>query len=221
MTLKHPHLSTTSKSRGSLFCTIFLFFSLNSTLVLGLTKPLSIYHPECIWVTQSRTPQCMAAMHRACYLNGIGDVAYPQEVGLDEIAFLCMHTTSYTDVAYSEIPNCVEPNSQSYYCYNSARRYCERFSNSVTGIIQELGRGVAGLACVTTPWSKTVRQRELAALHPGCNSYDKAQTAECASASHRYCTSQGFVGGLINKVENGRVTVTCVSDATLTAAKMR
>lgn len=218
---RYPYPPTTSNSGRLPFYATFVLLSLSSTLVQGVMQPLRTYHPECTSVTQSRTPQCMAAMHRACYLNGIGDVAYPQEVGRDEISFLCMHSISYADVAYSEIPNCAGQSSQTSSCYNSARRYCERFNSDVAGIIQELGDGVAGLACVPTPWSKAVPQDELAALHPGCNHYGKSQAPECASASHGYCNSQGFVGGFIDRVENNQVTVACVSDATLTSANIR
>jgi hypothetical protein len=218
-----PSLSTTSMLGNSLFRTILLFVALNSVLVHGQEKPLSIYHPQCTSVGQSRTPECMAAMHRYCSINHLGDAAYPQEVGTDEIGFLCMPATSYANVAYSEIPGCAgnPANTQSTGCYHSAHSYCQRFPEGGTGIIQELGPGVAGLACVATPWYSVVKIAELAALHGGCTSSSLAQSPPCVAAAHRYCTSNGLgAGGVINELGRDEVALACIVDAAYTSAKM-
>jgi hypothetical protein len=192
-------------------------------LMYGQNRPLRSYHPGCTSVQESRSPACMAAMHRFCYLNGKGWAAYPQEVGTDEIGFLCAKATWYGDVAYPDIPNCAGPasNTQTAACYSSTHRYCDSIGEGGAGIIQELGDGVAGLACVPTPWYHTVRIAELAKLINGCNSPAAAQTPSCLAAAHRYCSSNSLgQGGVITELGRDEVALGCITEAVYTAAKV-
>ncbi|OQU98719.1 hypothetical protein CLAIMM_04460 [Cladophialophora immunda] len=189
-------------------------------VMYGRRRPLNTFHAGCNSVAGSRTTDCMAAMHRYCYLNGLGAAAYPQEAGQDEIGFLCTSTKWYGDVAYSEIPNC-NGNTQSAACYSSAHRYCDRTGQNGAGIIQELGNGVAGLACVATPWYITVKIADLRALHPGCTSPSLAQSSDCVAAAHRYCNSRGWgAGGVINELGADEVALGCIGDATYVSVKV-
>lgn len=186
-------------------------------------KPLNCYHSECTSMLDSRSPACMAAMHRFCYINGKGSAAYPQEVGTHQFGLLCAKATWYGDVAYSDIPNCAGggQNTQTAACYSSARRYCDTIGHSGAGIIQELGKGVAGLACVPTPWYHVVKIAELSKLHTGCDSPAKAQNPPCLAAAHRYCSSNGLGhGGVISELGQDEVALGCITEAVYMAAKV-
>jgi hypothetical protein len=192
-------------------------------LMYGGNRPLRSYHSECASVHDSRSPQCMAAMHRFCYLNGKGSAAYPQEVGIDEIGFLCTRATWYGNVPYADIPNCVgeASNTQSAACYSSAHRFCDGIGQGGAGIIQELGDGVAGLACVPTPWYHIVKIADLEKLHSGCSLPALAQSPACASAAHRYCSSNGLgPGGVINELGLDEVALGCISDSVYVISKV-
>jgi hypothetical protein len=107
--------------------------------------PLRSYHSGCTSIQGSRTPDCMAAMHRYCYMNGKGSAGYPQEIGADEFGVLCSNATWYGDVAYDAIPNCAGPatNTQSAACYSSAHRFCDSIGKGGVGMIQEIGAGLS------------------------------------------------------------------------------
>jgi hypothetical protein len=70
---------------------------------------LNQYHPGCNNLGLSRSPDCMAAFHRYCTQNKFGGAGYPQEVGTDEIGFLCAQTIWYGDVNYSTFPSLCLP----------------------------------------------------------------------------------------------------------------
>lgn len=181
---------------------------------------LSCYRSGCISVHNSRKPDCMDAMHRFCSNTGKGDAAYPQEVGIDEFGLVCAKASWYGEVAYSNIPNCVGK-TQSAECFSSTHHYCDATGHGGAGIIQELGVGVVGLACVPTPWYHVVKVAELAKLHNGCNSPAKAQESPCLAAAHRYYSNRGLgIGGVISELGRDEVTLGCITDGTYTAAKV-
>lgn len=182
---------------------------------------LRCYHPGCASVNDSRDPDCMAAMHRFCYMNSKGQAAYPQEIGVDEFGLLCTGSTWYGEVAYSHIPNCLG-NTQSASCYSSAHRYCDSIGRGGAGIIQEQGDGVVGLACVPTSWYETVKIAEFAMLHDRCNSPALGQNPACLSAAHRYCTSHGLgSGGVITELGQDEVALGCITEAKYEIVKYR
>jgi hypothetical protein len=192
-------------------------------LLYSVDLPLRSYHSGCTSMSGSRSPECMAAMHRYCYLNGKGSAAYPQEVGVNEFGFLCSNATWYGDVSYNDIPNCAGPaeNTQSAACYSSAHRLCDKIGKGGVGIIQELGDGVAGLACVPYFWYNSVKISQLKEQHPGCTSPSLAQEPPCLSAVHRFCSSKGFgQGGVITELGSDEVAVGCIEAATYVAAKV-
>ncbi|KAJ5458565.1 hypothetical protein N7475_009953 [Penicillium sp. IBT 31633x] len=152
-------------------------------------------------------------MHRFCQANGKGSAAYPQEIGADEFGLICTDSTWYGDVPYSLIPGCFKK-TQSAACYSSIHRFCDSAGHGGAGIIQELGDGVVGLACVPTSWYGVVKIGELAMLHDQCNSVGLAQNPACLSAAHRYCTSRGLGrGGVINELGKDEVALACITEA--------
>lgn len=162
----------------------------------------------------------MAAIHRFCYMNGKGSAAYPQEVGVNEFGFVCVDVSWYGEVAYSQIPNCVGK-TQSAECFSSTHRYCNANGHGGVGIIQELGVGVVGLACVPAPWYHIVKIAKLANLHSGCNSLNKAQEPPCLSAAHRYCSNRGLgIGGVIAELGRDEVALGCIVGGIYTTAKV-
>lgn len=199
---------------------VFFVVSLIGLTCAQIPAPLHDYHPGCTSISQSRSSDCMAAMHRYCVDNKYGLAAYPQEVGQNEFGFLCTDTRWYNDVSYSEIPNCAG-NTQSAACYSSAHRWCDKIDKSGVGMIQELGNGVVGLACVPYKWAGSVAISDLKKQHPGCSSPSAAQSPPCLAAVHRYCSSKGLgLGGAIMEVGRFDVTVGCISAARYKTAKV-
>jgi len=81
-------------------------------------------------------------------------------------------------------------------------------------MIQEVGNGVVGLACVPYAWYGLVDIADLTAQHPGCTSPSQAQDPACVAATHRYCTVNNLgVGGAITEVRVSQVELGCIPAA--------
>jgi len=179
--------------------------------------PLHTYHPDCTSYGQADKPACMAAMHRYCYMNNKGSAAYPQEQSSDSLAFVCANAAWYGDVPYgAAIPYC-SAGTQSPGCYASAHRYCDSIGKSGLGIVQELGAGVVGLACVPVSWYNIVKIAELQRKHAGCTSPEKAQSPDCKAAVHRFCQDNGHgIAGGITELGADEVAVGCITAGIIT-----
>ncbi|KAF1995077.1 hypothetical protein P154DRAFT_624262 [Amniculicola lignicola CBS 123094] len=174
---------------------------------------LAEYHPGCYSVERSRTPQCVVAMHRSCIYNEKGSTAIPQEVGRHSLGFLCTEAKSYEDVKYSDIPNCKGAMSQFGPCYSSVHQYCDKAGHGGVGIVQELGVDSASVACIPYASYQNVKMTTLQSYHSGCNSPALGQSADCASAVHRYCFRNGRGnGGVVTELGKDEIAVGCIKE---------
>jgi hypothetical protein len=89
-------------SPSSLTILLSSVLSLTSAQFYGF---LNNYDADCYSDEFAGSSSCFAAMHRLCMTNDLGSAAYPQEVGHNEVSFLCMNSTYY-DVYYSVLPDC-------------------------------------------------------------------------------------------------------------------
>ncbi|CAG8951306.1 hypothetical protein HYFRA_00008056 [Hymenoscyphus fraxineus] len=199
---------------------INVLFSSAQRAVAQLPAALNQYHSGCNSVSLSRSPACMAAFHRYCSDNQYGGAGYPQEVGSDELGFLCAQTSWYGNIAYGDLPNC-NGATQSVGCYSSAHRFCISIDKTGVGMVQELGSGVVGLACVPYSWYGLLDISVLRAQHAGCTSPSQAQEPACIAAIHRYCTANNLgQGGAITEVRAFEVEAACIRAATYRTAKV-
>jgi Domain of unknown function (DUF4157) len=172
---------------------------------------LASYHPGCSGDPQS--PECVAAIHRACAALGAGG-GMSQEVGNGVFGVACFDTKWYGDVSIGDLrskhPGCNLENSQSPECVAAIHRFCSSSFGAGGGMSQEVGNGVFGVACFDTKWYGDVSIDDLRSKHPGCDNANKSRSSDCLAAIHRFCSSSfGAGGGMSQEVGNGVFGVAC------------
>jgi len=206
--------------------------------VLGLVgvcqaQSLRQLHNGCDHPTKSRTPECVAAMHRYCSSPFPGSAGISQEVGVASVGVACIPTTTVEVVELrtlqAKVSSCMKTHSQSQSCMSAAHRWCSDTGRGGSGVAQEVGTrlfcagGPKGggcaqvaefaVACFNPTSYQIVPIGDLAALHAGCNSTAKSQHADCVAAIHRWCTNSGSGGGVAQETGNGVLGVACFSVA--------
>jgi hypothetical protein len=171
---------------------------------------LASLHSSCSGDPQS--PDCVAAIHRACNQRGAGG-GISQEVGNGALSVACFDTKWFGDISINELrtqhPGCDSTGkSQSSDCVAAIHRACN-VRGAGGGIAQEVGNGVLGVACFNTKWFGDISIDELRTQHPGCNSTGKSRSSDCVAALHRACNVRGAGGGIAQEVGNGVLGVAC------------
>lgn len=88
-------------------------------------------------------------------------------------------------------------------------------------MVQEVGPGGVGLACVPYSWYGLLDISLLRGQHPGCTSTSQAQDPPCLAAIHRYCTVHNLgLGGVITEVRPYEVEAACISQGTYHIARV-
>jgi hypothetical protein len=171
---------------------------------------LASLHSSCSGDPQS--PDCVAAIHRACNQRGAGG-GISQEVGNGGLSVACFDTKWFGDISIDELrtqhPGCDSTGkSQSSDCVAAVHRACN-VRGAGGGISQEVGNGVLGVACFDTKWFGDISIDELRTQHPGCDSTGKSRSSDCVAAIHRACNVRGAGGGIAQEVGNGVLGVAC------------
>ena len=114
---------------------------------------LASLHSSCSGEPQS--PDCVAAIHRACNQRGAGG-GISQEVGNGVLGVACFDTKWFGDISIDELrtqhSGCDSTGkSQSTDCVAAIHRACN-VRGAGGGIAQEVGNGVLGVACFDTKW---------------------------------------------------------------------
>ena len=184
------------------------------------TKPnlvLNDYHRGCDSALYSRSMNCIAAVHRYCmYTHPQTPIGIAQELTANEFWIVCAPAMWYADVAYRDIPAC-EANAVSDGCYADTHRHCESLGlgRTTVGVVQELGAGVAGVACVPVEDLRAVKMDVLVGYHEACRTTKVGQESGCYAAAHRYCGAKGFVGGIVaESMGSNWLAVGCVNGPT-------
>ncbi|QHG21038.1 hypothetical protein [Nostoc sp. ATCC 53789] len=120
-------------------------------------QTLRSYHSGCDSLGKSQSAECVAAMHRYCYSSGRGGAGLAQEVGAGVFGVACFNPRSYQDVSLSDLANqhgeCNSlSKSQSAECVAAMHRWCVTRGLGTTGLAQEVGNGVFGVACFNASW---------------------------------------------------------------------
>lgn len=174
--------------------------------------PLSAHHGGCNDISKSRTPDCMAAMHRHCNNKG-ADFGVSQEVGAGVFGVACASAGWYGNVSVATLKQhhggCNDINkSQTPDCMSAIHRFCSSQGFSA-GISQEVGAGIFGVACFRAGSYRDVSLSLLSSLHGGCNNLGRSQTPDCMAAVHRACQRSGWDFGISQEVGNGVFGVAC------------
>ena len=173
-----------------------------------LMRPLSSFHDECNSPAKAKTSACIAAAHRYCNTIGM-NVGLPQFQTAYEIGVACLRGQAIHDVSYDTLRSFHSGCHDAYSpdCIAATHRYCNSIGQGA-GVGQELGEGVVGVACFTPSLYRDASHFELAQLDSGCHAND-SQSLSCTKAAHRWCSQQGFEGGLIQEVGTGAFGVAC------------
>ena len=171
---------------------------------------------------QSRTPNCMAAIHRFCSLESRGGAGIAQDVGpaaQGAFGVACFKPSWFGDVPIAQLKQlnagCDDPGkSQSPGCVSAVHRYCAAGKGGA-GLVQEVGNGVFAVACFQTSHYQDVPVVNLKTLSSGCDDVGKSQQQDCVTAIHRWCVNNGKgTGGLSQEVGNGVLGVACFTGTT-------
>lgn len=197
-----------------------LIFSAIVFVVLGLAKShavtLTELHGGRNTGSNSRSPDCVSAMHRYCvnYVAGGGSVAgVSQELGNGVFGVACFDAAWYGEVPLSDLRNmhggCNLGKSQHPDCMAAVHRWCEQTGRGGAGIVQEVGNNVFGVACFNPRSYQGVSLNILTEAHGGCNSIAKSQDSDCVAAMHRWCGNRGIGTGLAQEVGTDEFGVAC------------
>ncbi|NEO00909.1 MAG: hypothetical protein F6K50_37455 [Moorea sp. SIO3I7] len=176
---------------------------------------LSDYHSGCNSLGKSRSPDCVAAIHRYCDKNSRGGAGLSQEVGAGVFGVACFNPTWYGDVSVNTLRSYHQGcdnlgKSQAPECVAAIHRYCFEKHGAGAGLSQEVGAGVFGVACFNPTWYGDVSVNTLRSYHQGCDNLGKSQAPECVAAMHRYCfEKRGAGAGLSQEVGAGVFGVAC------------
>jgi hypothetical protein len=134
-------------------------------------QDLITLHPGCDTTTKSRDPDCVAAVHRFCSAAGRGGAGFVQEVGNGVLGVACFAPSWSGDVPLAQLTTlhsgCNDlGKSQSPDCMAAVHRWCAERGGA--GLVQEIGNGVFGIACVQVTSFQDIAINDLRVLHSGC-----------------------------------------------------
>lgn len=198
----------------SLFCAILCHL-----LSRGDAGPLALLHGGCNSAHKSRTPDCVAAMHRFCeirpyFVHGVNkQIGVSREVGHSSIGLSCITGKWYGHVSLSTLRlyhgHCHLHQSQMKFCLSAIHRYCSgHYGANYAGTAQEVGNGFFAVGCFHAPLVHNVRWSALTRKHGHCV-FPHSESAACYSAASRWCNSRGYSGGITQEVNQSIVTVAC------------
>ncbi|MEO1347996.1 MAG: hypothetical protein AAFW84_04235 [Cyanobacteria bacterium J06635_15] len=185
--------------------------STNSIFAVNLTA----LHNGCNALHKSRTPDCVAAIHRVCSQAGRGGAGISQEVGSGVLGVACFDPSWYGDVSLNDLEGhhggCNDlSKSQSADCVAAIHRYCFSSGHGGAGVAQEVGAGVFGVACFNPRSYQDVSLSALSSQHEGCNDLSKSQSPDCVAAMHRWCVTNNLGSiGLAQEVGANVFGVAC------------
>lgn len=206
---------------------IYLTFQDNSVCedAYSMTRQLSApstlegYHSGCNRMDKSRHPDCLAAVSRYCQAIKQAGGGVSQEIGYNVFGVSCFQSQSYHDASLQELKQFNEgcdsiEKAISNDCAAAIHRFCvDRHPDDEKsiGIVQEIGSSSFGLACIKPNWYGDVDIQVLSSQFVGsCNDVSRAQSTDCVSAIHRWCTSNNHGdSGISQEVGNGRLGVGC------------
>lgn len=186
-------------------------------------RPLEEYEGSCNDATggQSRSQACVSAVRRYCS-DMSGDLnleaGVVQEIGAaDDVFGVGCLTIPYQDtVSFDDLEGfdkgCGDPaNSQKLACLEAAHYYCQDTHGKEFGMIQGVSGNNATVVCDDVIVLVTVQMSALTEEHSNCN-VERAATADCAAAAHRFCSDfvnppNGYeaVGGYVQTVSGEQV----------------
>ena len=176
-------------------------------------KKLHLYLGGCNSVQKSRSPDCVAAMHRFCNdkCSWCGGVS--RELGDNVFGVICFESNShYVSIQELQTYNslCHVGISQSNDCISAIHHWCEASGFGRVGIAQEVEDDRLFLRCFEATWYGTVNIHDLRNQHGGCNNVSKGSNANCVAAIHRWCSANGWGShGLAQDFGNGVISVAC------------
>jgi hypothetical protein len=181
---------------------------------------LDRFHPGCNSFAKSRTPDCAAAIHRYCAIGNRGGAGMPQHAFKQEfghISVSCFKPSWYGNVSQAQLtqlhPGCnSRDKSQGPDCMSAVHRWCSAGGKGGAGLVQELGKGIFGVACFQPTSYQDVPLTKLQALDRKCDGLGKSQSPECLHATHRWCNdNRKGTAGLSQEVGNGVFGVACLN----------
>ena len=189
--------------------------------VIGPDMTLYEAHNGCRHNTQSRSSDCVAAMHRFC-----GKVTYPhamktfgvsREHKNNVIGMSCVNSVQMSSVyirtlqRYHSACNTVSK-SQHRDCLAAIHRYCKKkYGSNAAGISQEIPSSrYLYVACFRSPKKQHVPFNQLNQLHPDCK-FPYSDSDHCFAAASRWChnVNQNYAGGITQEVSRDGITVAC------------
>ena len=176
---------------------------------------------RCRLNTQSRSSDCVAAMHRFCekvtYPTTMKTFGVSREHITNAIGMSCVNSVQMTSVSidtlqqYHSACNTVTKN-QHRDCLAAIHRYCmERFGVDAAGISQEIPSSKhLYVACFRSPKKQHVPFSQLIELHSGCR-FPNSDSDNCFAAASRWCNkvSPDYAGGITQEVNRDGVTIAC------------
>ncbi|OKH31232.1 hypothetical protein FACHB389_22045 [Nostoc calcicola FACHB-389] len=187
---------------------------IQNPILISSGASLRDLHSDC--TGDSRSAECVSAIHRACNLRSAG-AGIAQELGNGVFGVACFDPKWYGEISLSELSGhhsgCSSMgNSQSAECVSAIHRACN-LRSAGAGIAQELGNGVFGVACFDPKWYGEISiQSESSVRFP-----IKLNSGQKTIGSHWYmetdvtvsnngridgvtktksCQRQGFTGGV-------------------------
>jgi len=174
--------------------------------------PLQSFHAGCTKqdITNSRSPDCVSAMHGFCSHAYTKDHAgISQEVPQDAFTVACFHADFYR-APLSELPNCKFDDSQHGDCVADTQNWCRNNGHGDLGLVQEIpDPTVFDVACFWSNWYGDMSISILSSYVAGCNRPHKSQTNDCVAAIHRWCNAQGYDAGIAQQRAPGVIGVGC------------
>jgi len=156
--------------------------------------PLSRFNVRCNSIEKSRTPACVSAYHDYClekfkHTDIYGGIS--QDIGA-RLTVACIRGESYSRASLRKLseyePECNHiDKSQSPACVSAIYRWC----GGKPGVAQQVRTASFMVLCFASEWEGQVLINALEEKNPKCNHVSKAQSAECLSAAHRWCTAKG------------------------------
>ena len=176
---------------------------------------------RCRLNTQSRSSDCVAAMHRFCgkiiYPTAIKAFGVSREHKKNVIGMSCVRSESMRRVhirtlqRYHGACNTVTKN-QHRDCLAAIHRYCMKsFGGNAAGISQEIPSSTyLYIACFRSPKKQHVPFSQLNELQPECR-FPYSDSDNCFAAASRWChnVNTNYAGGITQEVNRDGITVAC------------
>ena len=185
-------------------------------------------HAGCDSNTKSRSPDCVAAMHRFCqrvtYPTKTDTLGVSQEHTSGKIFMSCIHSEWSGFVSIAELKQHLiycgaKELSQNRNCLAAVHRYCQARLGGAdyAGTSQEVddSKDSFYVQCFKTARKEHVLHDVLQSYHSTCQSGAPSYTSEsdnCFAAASRWCRQLGYSGGITQEVNGEGVTVACYND---------